>query len=92
MTRVEDGDPRCGRPLCTNRIAVALHGQSKYVEARSNIAYAARGKCRDTPGPGHAPASRRMSLSTPAAVTSAPAPGPVMTSGFALYRAVVNTR
>ena len=37
------------------------------------------------------PASRRMSLSTPAAVTSAPAPGPVITSGFALYRAVVKT-
>ena len=30
-----------------------------------------------------------MSLSTPAAVTSAPAPGPVMTRGLVLYRAVV---
>lgn len=34
--------------------------------------------------------SRNRSLYTPAAVTAGPAPGPVITSGLVLYRAVVN--
>ncbi len=84
MTGVEDRDSRCGRPLCSNRVAIALQGQSEDIEARSDIADPARGECRDTLGPDHALASRKMSFSTPAAVTSAPAPGPVITNGFAL--------
>ena len=47
---------------------------------------ASGGKGGNWPSSVSSPASRRMSLSTPAAVTSAPAPGPVMTSGLALYR------
>src|SRR3989344_2641831 len=35
-------------------------------------------------------AARKISANTPAAVTSAPAPGPLTTSGVLLYRRVVN--
>ena len=51
-------------------------------------------KARDQRASAHAsraPRSRRMSFSTPAAVTAGPAPGPVMTSGFAGSASVVNT-
>ena len=66
-----------------------------YVNGRrvpgADIADTAGGEGGDRGLAHHAPARRRMSFSTPAAVTSAPAPGPVMISGLALYRAVVKT-
>jgi len=53
-----------------------------WIEAGADVPDGSRGERRDRPA--HAPARRRMSFSTPAAVTSAPAPGPRITRGFAL--------
>src|SRR5207247_5417938 len=77
--------------LRAHLVARAVHGQAQDIQPRPHVADAARREGGDRPGRPHAPASLRMSFSTPAAVTSAPAPGPVITSGLALYRAVVNT-
>ena len=77
-------DARRSRPLGAHLVAGAVHGEPQDVEPGAEIADAAGGERGDRPGALIAPASRRMSFSTPAAVTSAPAPGPVMTSGLAL--------
>ena len=56
---------------------------AKDIEAWSQIADARRRECADAMRKfAHDDASARMSLSTPAAVTPGPAPGPVITSGF----------
>jgi hypothetical protein len=91
MTGIEDLDSRGIRPLGLHRVTRPGQGQAQDVETRSNIPHPSRREGRNAVTGPHAPASLRMSLSTPAAVTSAPAPGPVMTSGFDLYRAVVKT-
>ena len=82
VPRVEDPDSRLREPLRPDRVTVAGDREPEDVEAGPDVPDASRRERRD--GSAHAPARRRMSFSTPAAVTSAPAPGPRMTSGFAL--------
>ena len=77
MPRFANLDARRPTPLGPYRIALAGESEPEDIEPGADIAHPARGERGDTllrrP---HAPASRRMSFSTPAAVTSAPAPGP----------------
>ncbi len=79
---VEDPDAGLRQPLGPHRVALAGDREPEDVEPGADGADASRRERRHRPA--HAPARRRMSFSTPAAVTSAPAPGPRMTSGFAL--------
>src|SRR5205085_1593054 len=87
--RVERGPQRGAALLGT---AVAHLEQSPAARATGmgvglgNLAATARA---ELPGVAHAPASFSTSLRIPPAVTAGPAPGPVMTSGFFLYRMVV---
>ncbi len=83
MARIQDREARGVDPLGRDGVAWALDGQPQDVEAGPDVSDT-RGCERRDASAAHAPARRRMSFSTPAAVTSAPAPGPVMTSGFDL--------
>jgi hypothetical protein len=92
MSGVADLDPGCSTPFRPHRVALTGECQPEDVEPGADIADPAwRKSGAALLSPSHAPASLRMSLSTPAAVTSAPAPGPVITSGLVLYLAVVKT-
>ena len=78
---------RAARELDGHAIAGAFEGETEDVEAGTDVAD--RAGCEGGGGLLHRPFRRRscrvmatMSLSTPAAVTAAPAPGPVTTSGF----------
>ncbi len=55
---------------------------SQHVEPWPHVADAAGGVGGGPREKGHVVASFRTSLTTPAAVTCGPAPGPVMTNGF----------
>ena len=82
MTGIEDPEAGLAQPLRPHNVAIARHREAEDVEAGADVPDAPRSERRDRPA--HAPARRRMSFSTPAAVTSAPAPGPRITRGFAL--------
>ena len=84
MTGIEHRHTGLLDPLGPYLVAEAGHREPEDVEPGSDVADAAGSKGGHGRGRRHAPASRRMSFSTPAAVTSAPAPGPVMTSGLVL--------
>ena len=84
MAGIEDLDARPFTPLGSHRVAFPRQRQSEDIQPGADVAYATRSKRRDPRGlVFQEPANLRMSLSTPAAVTSAPAPGPVITSGLA---------
>ena len=86
VVHATDGVPPDVTGEAARELRVARDREAQDVEARADVPDAPRRERRDrpAPAPAHAPASRRMSFSTPAAVTSAPAPGPRITSGFAL--------
>src|ERR1700694_1710000 len=66
---------------------------AEHVEGGTDVADPTRCTRRDCAGvPAHAVTIRRTSPSTPAAVTTAPAPGPATTSGRCRYRFVMNTK
>src|SRR5262249_14641591 len=70
--------------LYTHRVAEAVHRQAEDVEARPDVADRARREDRALHRRRSCTVMATMSLSTPAAVTSAPAPGPVTTNGLVL--------
>src|SRR5258705_6355714 len=73
-------------------ITPAYDRAAQHVESGADIADAARCARRDPAAIlVHAVTMRRTSPSTPAAVTTAPAPGPDTTSGRCRYRLVMNT-
>ena len=75
MTRVQHRESRPVRPLCAHFVTRALDGEADDIEAGPDVAHASGGEGGHR-GRGHAPASRRMSLRTPAAVTSGARAGP----------------
>src|SRR4029077_13141045 len=89
VTRVFDDDVVTRGTHNGDFVAGAGHRESQNVEARPDGADGAGRARRDTRSRGaHEPASGRRSFRTPAAVPAGPAPGPVITSGLVLYRAV----
>src|SRR5438105_107626 len=80
MPRIADLNAGCSAPLRPHRVALTGQREPEDVEPGPDVSHPARRESSEALLLRlHAPASLRMSLSTPAAVTSAPAPGPVIT-------------
>src|SRR6059058_5527320 len=92
VPRIQDLDAGRRGPLGLDPISGAIQSQAENIESGPHVADPAGSKGRHRfDRCSHVPASRNTSLSTPAAVTSSPAPGPVITSGLLWYRVVVKT-
>src|SRR4029079_18752930 len=82
MAGVRHLDTRLVPPFHRDLVAGARYRAAEHVESRPDVADAARCSRGDfARGLGHAVTMRRTSPRTPAAVTTAPAPGPDTTSG-----------
>src|SRR5207253_8798252 len=82
--------PALGRGLMTQLQQPTATRASWVRIGLGDLAAAARAHLPgETRGRPHAPASFSTSFRMPPAVTAGPAPGPVITSGFFLYRIVV---
>ena len=78
-------DALAGGVLDRHFVAGTRHGEAENVETRAHVPDRSGRERRDAEQRrAHDTPSCRMSLSTPAAVTAGPAPGPVITSGFVL--------